>query len=287
MLKRSTIRLLRFPFSYFLMPVYWFALSFIPLIHWGKAVLIFALIHLLVYPSSNGYNSYMDRDTGSIGGIKHPPAPEKELFTVTVAMDLLALGLSFMISMFFTGLLLLYIICSRLYSYRGIRLKKYPVIGYLTVILNQGAVVFLMVYYGAGGGPVDPIPLLGIIASCFLIGGFYPITQIYQHETDAEDGVRTLSMLLGKRSTFSFCALMYVIAFGFLLLHYMQQKQLWLFGVLQVFFIPVAIYFVIWTLNVWKNPEQANFENTMRMNRLAATCTSMAFISLIILQYFG
>jgi 1,4-dihydroxy-2-naphthoate octaprenyltransferase len=37
----------------------------------------------------------------------------------------------------------------------------------------------------------------GMIAASLLIGGFYPLTQIYQHRQDKEDGVRTLSMLLG------------------------------------------------------------------------------------------
>ena len=92
--KRSTIQLLRFPFSFFLMPVFWFALSCVQDIDIGKALLIFFIVHILLYPSSNGYNSYMDRDTGSIGGIKNPLAPEKELFYVTVFMDLMAIVLS-------------------------------------------------------------------------------------------------------------------------------------------------------------------------------------------------
>ena len=170
--KKSTIQLLRFPFSFFLMPVFWFALSCVEEINLAKAILIFLIIHLLVYPSSNGYNSYMDRDTDSIGGIKSPMAPEKQLFNVTVFMDILAIGLSLIVSFFFAALLTCYIICSRLYSYRGIRLKKFPVIGYLTVILNQGGLMFLMVYHASGTLQPVQVPWAGMIASCFLIGGF-------------------------------------------------------------------------------------------------------------------
>ena len=75
MLQKSTIQLLRFPFSFFLLPVYLFALSQVPSPHWGHALLIFFILHLLVYPASNGYNSYMDRDESSIGGIKQPLQP--------------------------------------------------------------------------------------------------------------------------------------------------------------------------------------------------------------------
>src|ERR1035437_1166467 len=98
MLHRSTVQLLRFHFSFFLMPVYWFALSQVVSKNWGSAVLIFMILHFLVYPASNGYNSYMDRDEGSIGGLKNPPQPERQLFQITLFMDLAAIGLSFFIS---------------------------------------------------------------------------------------------------------------------------------------------------------------------------------------------
>ena len=285
--KRSTIQLLRFPFSFFLMPVFWFALSCVQDIDIGKALLIFFIVHILLYPSSNGYNSYMDRDTGSIGGIKHPLAPEKELFYVTVFMDLMAIVLSLLVSPLFTVLLSCYIVCSRLYSYRGVRLKKYPVIGYLTVILNQGGLMFLMVYKGAAINPVGPLPWLGMAGACFLIGGFYPITQVYQHEQDKKDDVRTISILLGIRGTFIFCALMYLVAFSVLFVYYSQQGQLLSFGVLQIFFVPVLVYFISWVLKVWRDEALADFSHTMQMNWLASTFTNLGFITLLILNYFG
>lgn len=70
MLKSSTIQLLRFHFSFFLMPVFWLSLSQVKNIHTGNTIFVFIILHLLVYPASNGYNSYMDKDTSSIGGIK-------------------------------------------------------------------------------------------------------------------------------------------------------------------------------------------------------------------------
>src|ERR1700684_1733623 len=72
MIRRSTIQLLRFHFSFFLMPVYWFALSQVVNPDIKRALLIFIILHILIYPSSNGFNSYMDRDEGSIGGLKSP-----------------------------------------------------------------------------------------------------------------------------------------------------------------------------------------------------------------------
>src|SRR3982751_2074777 len=101
MLLRSTIQLLRFHFSFFLMPVYWFALSQTAAVNVSHAITIFIILHLLVYPASNGYNSYMDRDTGSIGGLKNPLQPTRQLFYLTILLDMIAILLSAFISMYF------------------------------------------------------------------------------------------------------------------------------------------------------------------------------------------
>lgn len=283
----STIQLLRFPFSYFLMPVFFFALSFAEEINWVNTLISFFIIHLLLYPASNGYNSYMDRDTGSIGGIENPMQPTEELFYATVFMDVSGIALSLLIDWWFALAIVVYISFSRLYSYRGIRLKRFPIVGYLTVILNQGALIFVMVYYAAEKINQPHVSIMGLIAASFLIGGFYPITQVYQHKADSKDGVQTISMLLGKRGTFIFCGIMYAIAFTLLFLYYQQRSNTSSFLVLQIYFIPVIVYFIRWLIKVWRNEDAADFKNTMRMNIVASTCTNLAFITLIILNQFG
>ena len=57
------------------------------------------------------------------------------------------------------------------------------------------------------------VPVLAMIASSLLIGGFYPLTQIYQHEEDYNDGVITISYLLGYKGTFFLLALYMLLAF--------------------------------------------------------------------------
>jgi 1,4-dihydroxy-2-naphthoate octaprenyltransferase len=98
------------------MPVYFFALSQVNHINWYNAALVFVILHLLVYPASNGYNSYMDRDTSPIGGLKNPLQPTTQLFVVTVCMDITAVVLSFFITWLFALGVFLYIIASRAYS---------------------------------------------------------------------------------------------------------------------------------------------------------------------------
>lgn len=281
MLQRSTIQLLRIPFSFFLLPVYLFALTDVTGKDLWDTILIFFILHLLVYPSSNGYNAYMDKDTGSIGGVRNPLLPTPQLLHVTIIIDVLACLLSLLVSWVFACGIVLYIIASRSYSARSIRLKKYPVIGYLTVIVFQGALTYFLVYHGASVGKATQIPFTGMLAAMFLIGGFYPLTQIYQHEADQQDGVTTISMVLGYRGTFIFTALIYMVAMGILYVHFEAAGQLQDFFILATTMLPVLVYFFYWALLVWKNTRAADFSKAMRMNILAAVCTISGFLIIL------
>ncbi|MEP7236745.1 MAG: UbiA family prenyltransferase [Ferruginibacter sp.] len=286
MIKKSTIQLLRFHFSFFLMPVFWFALSQTANINVLHTIFIFCILHLLVYPASNGYNSYMDRDTGSIGGIKNPKQPTKQLFYTSVVMDMIAVILSSFISWYFLAGLVLYILASRAYSYRGIRLKKYPVTGYLTVIIFQGGLTFFLVMHGCSMDKTIDVPFLGMLTASLLIGGFYPLTQIYQHKQDKEDGVISISSMLGYNGTFIFTAIIYFFAMcclGIYLIAGLQQTN---FFIIQIFFVPILVYFFWWFKKVNNNNEAANFKNTMQMNLLASFCSNFAFITLLILEKY-
>jgi 1,4-dihydroxy-2-naphthoate polyprenyltransferase len=266
------------------MPVYLFALSRVPNIDWVRAVLIFIILHLLVYPSSNGYNSYMDRDTGSIGGIKKPLQPTRQLFIVTLILDVLAIGLSLLIGSLFTTGVFLYIMASKAYSFRGIRLKKYPIIGYLTVVIFQGAVIFFLVYHGSDMHWTTHVPLLPMIGASLLIGGFYPLTQIYQHDDDLKDGVKTISYMLGYKGTFLFTGIVYALALSVLGMYFYSSHLIERFYILVVFMSPVLVYYFIWLRKVWSNYEEANYDNTMRMNLIASVCTNLGFITLLIMH---
>ncbi len=280
----ATVQLLRFPFSFFLMPVYWFALSQVVDPNKGRAILIFLILHVLVYPSSNGYNSYMDRDETPIGGIAKPLAPTRQLFYISIGMDLCALLLSTRISGLFAAGILVYILASRAYSYRGIRLKQYPVIGYLTVVLCQGTLVFFLVFHGSHPRLTTDVPLAGLVSAALLIGGFYPLTQIYQHEADRKDGVRTISALLGYRGTFVFTGIVYtcaMLSIAWFFLSSLEQKE---FRILATCMLPILVYYLSWAIRVWKDPSAANFSSTMKMNIVASVCANLGFILVLSMQ---
>lgn len=286
MVQKSTIQLLRLPFSLFLMPIYWFALSQVADINWLNALIVFILLHVLVYPASNGYNSYMDKDETAIGGLEKPMQPTRQLFHVTVVMDTLAVLLGFVVSIYFSIGVLLYILVSRAYSYRGIRLKQYPIIGFLTVVVFQGAGTFWLVYHGTHEDQPFLAPWPPLMIASLLIGGFYPLTQIYQHQADKADGVTTISYVLGYRGTFVFTGIIYLLSFVFIIYWFLLTFQVTGLITLQVFFLPTLIYFFYWASKVWKDSTAANFKHTMQMNLIASVCTNLAFITILILNLF-
>ncbi|HUQ67821.1 MAG TPA: UbiA family prenyltransferase [Flavitalea sp.] len=291
MLRKSTVTLLRIPFSFFLMPVFFFSLSQVPDIDYFKAILIFFILHFIMYPASNGYNSYMDNDKQSIGMLEKPPAPTRQLFYLTAVLDIMAVVLSFFVNRIFAFCIIANILASRAYSYRGIRLKKYPVTGFLTVIIFQGAITYLMVFYGSAKSIVthsfvqNLIPWHGMLISSLLFGGFYPLTQIYQHEQDFKDGVQTISYKFGINGTFIFSGIMYALAELALFIYFDNRQQLEHFALLQLFFIPVLVYFIYWWKKVISNNANANFHYSFRMNIVAACSTNAAFILLYFLNH--
>jgi 1,4-dihydroxy-2-naphthoate octaprenyltransferase len=226
----------------------------------------------------------MDRDETPIGGLENPPKPSSELFYASIVMDAIAIVIGCLVSFYFAAGVLLYILASRAYSYRGIRLKKYPVIGYLTVVIFQGALIFFISYHGSSINKKLDVLIFPMLAAACLIGGYYPLTQIYQHEEDRSDGVLTISMLLGKRGSFIFCGGIFAAATLLIFVTFYNQHQLRSFYIFLVAMLPMVLFFLGWMMKVWRNEAEANFKNSLRMNILASCCTAICFLTLIILR---
>ena len=283
---RSIIQHLRFPFSYLLLPVFLFAIASVDLNDVNKfhVCLLFFILHFLVYPSSNAYNSLQDQDTGSVGLIKNPLPASREIGFVSLIMDSAAVLLSFIISWQTALYIFIYIIASRLYSYRNIRLKQFPILGFLVVFFFQGAFTYFLVIDSLDRFIfelwLNVTPIYAIVASC-LIGAIYPLSQIYQHTEDKADGVTTISYLLGKKGTFVFSGVFFllgILLFSLPIYNTPEQHLIYLFLLFQ---LPSLIYFNYWFYQVIRDERAANFKHTMRMNLISATCMNAFFLYLI------
>jgi len=283
MFSRSAWLHLRIPFSFFLMPVYIFALCISPNFTESRLLWSFVIIHLFLYPASNGFNSYFDKDEKSIGGLKNPPPVNKGLYYLSLLFDVIAIVLGLLkISLLFALLLLVYGLVSKAYSHPSIRLKKFPIAGWLTVGTFQGFFTFLMCYVGINNYELENLMnvrvLIPATLSTILLLGTYPMTQIYQHEEDAARGDRTLSLLLGIKGTFIFVLTIFTFAAIGYVWYFYSFYELQYGIVFLVALMPVSIFFLIWFMRVLKNPVKANFANTMWLNFLSALCLNSFFI---------
>ncbi len=283
---RSTFLHLRIPFSFFLMPVFWLGAvvsgSQADLAFWG----IFIALHLFIYPASNGFNSYYDRDEGPIGGLSRPPQVKRELLMYSLIFDFLGLVLAIWVSGWITGAaLLMYGLASKAYSHPAIRLKSMPVAGLLTVALFQGAFTVLTVVYALAPTKIShPKTWIAAILSSLMLFGSYPMTQIYQHEEDKKRGDQTISLTLGIKGTFLFTMGFFGVTVAGYVAFLWYYWNFWYAAGFVIALLPVLVFFIWWFNSVLQNTKNANHTNTMRLNFISSFMLNLYFALLFIIK---
>ena len=287
MFSRSSWLHLRIHFSFFLMPIFLFSLSVSPSLNGDRVLWVFVILHLLLYPASNGYNSYFDKDEKSIGGLKNPPPVKKGLYALALTLDFLAIALSYIkINTTFALMVFLYGLVSKAYSHPAIRLKKYAWSSWIITGLFQGLFTFAMCYVGVNDFPVRAVLrpevwVPGLLTSCMLWAN-YPLTQVYQHEEDIKRGDFTLSAKLGIVGTFYFAACMFTFAVGGFLFYFkfvFDDLYAWAF---LLALLPMLAYFFYWFFLILRNRGNADYSHTMRLNFIAGTFLNTYFLYLFL-----
>lgn len=283
MLKKSNWLHLRIPFSYFLLPVYLFGITVGPNLSESRLLWTFIILHLFLYPASNGYNSYFDKDEKSIGGLRNPPPVDRGLFQLSFLFDTLAFVLAaFLVNWQFTVMIIIYSMVSRGYSHPSVRLKKYAWLSWFVAGFFQGAWVVGAVFLGLNDFGFEhllkPHVAYPALLASGLLWGSYPMTQVYQHEEDAKRGDFTLSLKLGIRGTFVFTGVCFALASALFYLYFANYAQARYGVIFLLAMSPVVLYFGWWFLKVLKTEDAADFTNTMRLNFLSATCLGGFFL---------
>lgn len=283
MFKWSNWLHLRISFSFYLMPVFFFALALTPNHNPERLFLVFLALHLFLYPSSNGYNSYFDKDEKSIGGLRKPPKVSLGLYYLSLLFFIVALVLGWLINWQFASMLLVYGLVSMAYSHPITRLKKYAYGSWIIAGFFQGCFTFCMAYAGLSDFGWDVfykshVLVPGLLTSLMLWGS-YPLTQIYQHEEDAKRGDNTLSLKLGVKGTFSFSAIWFLVAGIGFAWYFSSRAQIDAFYAFLLAMLPVILYFSIWFVFVRKDEKRfANYSWAMWMNRISGLSLNAFFI---------
>lgn len=286
---RDTLLHLRLPFSFFLLPIFCFAISQSATINLLNTLVVFFVLHFFIYPASNSYNSYMDEDKGSIGGLKNPPPVTKKLYYASILLDCVGSLLCFLISWKMLLLLIVYIGISKAYSWKKIRLKKYGLTGWLVVMLFQGGYTFLLVNMASessfDGSWFSYKHLECMLLASLLIGGFYPLTQIYQHEEDSSRGDFTISYKLGVTGTFIFSGALFLLACGVAFDYFRTYYNTEQFEIFISCLVPVVLYFFYWFAKAWRNKNSADYSNSMRLTFISSSCMIICFSILYFLNH--
>ena len=241
---------------------------------------MFTVWHLFVYPASNAYNSYFDKDKGSIGGLKHPPKVSVFLYYTSLVLEFTVIllssiiGLNLVLAVFFYGLI------SKAYSHPVIRLKKYPFLSWFIVTVFQGYFVFVANTWIWSEEVLITewrIQLPAVASSLFLMSN-YPLTQIYQHQEDKLRGDNTISITLGIIGTFRFSALFFLLGTLVLWYFFISIDKPVMGLLFQIATFPVVVYFLRWFSSVKRNLELADFHHTMTMIKLSSLCLSIFFL---------
>jgi 1,4-dihydroxy-2-naphthoate octaprenyltransferase len=268
-----------------LLPVFLFSLAVSPNLDFQRILWVLIIVHLLLYPASNGYNSYFDKDENSIGGLRNPPPVRRGLYHLALLLDALAVVLGyFLINPLFALMLFMYGLVSKAYSHPVTRLKKYPITGWLAAGVFQGYFTFLMCYIGINDFPIEAalnerVSYAGLLTTLMLLGN-YPMTQIYQHAEDAMRGDMTISRLLGIRGTFYLTGTVFTLVFLFFFLYFACFQGLHYGIIVGIAMLPIAIVFIRWMIQARRDPSAADYDHTMKLNRVSATCLNAFFLYL-------
>jgi 1,4-dihydroxy-2-naphthoate octaprenyltransferase len=251
----------------------------------GRFWLAFVAMHLFLYGGTTAYNSYYDRDEGPVGGLSAPPPVLPELLPFSLVSQAIGAGLALLVNPAFLILYLLIFALFTAYSYPGIRLKKRPIFGLLTVALGQGILAGLS---GAAAAAVSPFALpglawLGIVALTAVTTGFYPITQVYQIEEDVKRGDITFAAWGGPGRTFAFALLTMTLGVLALLLPFYNVFGPLLTAGFVIFCIGLLGALAHWSRHFDPADVQGNYRRVSRLHRLM----SGGFLALLVLRLVG
>lgn len=230
----------------------------------------------------------MDNDKGSIGGLKNPPPATPKLYYASIFFDAAGLLLCLAINLQMVLMMLLYVGVSKAYSWKKIRLKKFGLAGWTVVMLFQGGYTFLQVNMAAENlfdtSWFTQKHIWCMLLASLLIGGFYPLTQIYQHGEDSGRGDFTISYKLGITGTFIFSAALFIIACATAYYYFNLFYTINYFIIFTGCLLPAVIYFLWWFGKTLGNKIFADYTHTMRMTFISSSCMIVCFIVMLILN---
>ncbi|MEX0779893.1 MAG: UbiA family prenyltransferase [Balneolales bacterium] len=242
---------------------------------WGMFLLQFLNVHLLLFGGATAFNSYWDKDTGRIGGLKHPPIMSGWMHQASLALQFFGLMLAFLLGLPFTTVYLASMLMFWLYSTPLAKWKGRPWLSMVAIGISTGACSFLMGFIALGGSPGAFLVIPAAGCSLILLS-LYPVSQIFQMEEDRERNYQTFAIQYGLKGIKTFFVLSYYP--GMLIISYSLREDNLFLGLVFLFVAALAGSVIWFQLKKIKGTE-ADYDKVMRLKYL----TSFAFVAFITL----
>lgn len=162
-------------------------------------IIQFLNIHLLLFGGATAYNSYWDKDEGSIGGLKHPPKMVPWMWGASLILQLIGLGIAIGEGFLFVGIYGSSLLFFWLYSTPLARWKSHPIKSLVAIGVSTGLNSVLMGYLAAGNSQLPFWVFVAAVGASLLLLSLYPISQIYQQDEDRKRGDQTFTLRYGKK----------------------------------------------------------------------------------------
>lgn len=205
---------LRLPFQFLLSPIFLWGV----LLAGGSlnlhVLVTYIAFHIFLYAGGTALNSHYDRDEGPIGGLEQPPPVPRYLLLFSLVWQIIGFLLTFTVNRSVAAIYFVMFCLSVAYSHTQIRFKGNPLLAIVTIMLGQGILPFFAGWATARGdldAAFNLESLIAALAATLIIGGFYPLTQLYQLEADARRGDMTVARFLGIDGSFRFAMTLIIL----------------------------------------------------------------------------
>lgn len=144
----------------------------------------FLAVHVLLFGGVTAYNSYWDRDTGPIGGLRAPPPLAPWTLPASWMLQAAGFALAWQASpaspWIYAGSMLFF----WMYSRPGIRWKGRPLLSLVAIGVSTGVCGFLLGYFHGRPAGLAPEAALASAGTAAVILSLFPLSQIYQVPED-------------------------------------------------------------------------------------------------------
>jgi 4-hydroxybenzoate polyprenyltransferase len=166
----------------------------------------FCNVHLLLFGGATAYNSFWDKDTGPIGGLKNPPPMAGWMWYAALILQAAGLVLAILAGILYVSIYAVSLFFFWIYSTPLARWKSHPLKSLIAIGLSTGFNSVLLGYLAAGNSTVPVFVLVAAFGVMFVLLSLYPLSQIYQLEEDRRRGDQTFAVQFGAKGVKRFFA---------------------------------------------------------------------------------